>query len=76
VRILKILNKRIRHEDEGVQIAGHINAAIAGNVGEGSAHTHVSSHQRVVQTSQARATAGGKKPVRDDDLEREERSSE
>jgi hypothetical protein len=41
----KVIRKVIRRDEGGVRIAADVNAAIAGNVGGGSSHTHVSSHQ-------------------------------
>jgi hypothetical protein len=51
VKIRKIIRKRIRHNKDGVQIAGDINAVVAANVEEGDSRSHVSSHQRIVQRS-------------------------
>ncbi len=52
MNVRKIIQKRIRHDSDGVNVAGDVNAAIAANVNEpGPSHTHVSSRQRVVQRS-------------------------
>ena len=46
MRLHKIIQRRIRKERDGVAISGDVNVAIAGNVGERKASTHVSSRQR------------------------------
>jgi hypothetical protein len=51
MNIRKVIRKRIRHEKDGVQIAGDINAVISANVDEVGSHSHVSSRQRIVQRS-------------------------
>jgi hypothetical protein len=51
MNIRKVIQRRIRHSGDGVDVVGDINAVIAGNVGEGSSSSHVSSRQRVVQRS-------------------------
>jgi hypothetical protein len=51
MKIRKIIRKRIRHNKDGIQVAGDINATIAANVNEGDSRTRVSSHQRIVQRS-------------------------
>lgn len=52
MKIRKIIRKRIRHDKEGVQVAGDINAVIAAHLErEGGSRSHVSSHQRIVQRS-------------------------
>jgi hypothetical protein len=38
----------------GVSLAGDVNAAVAGNVGERSKNTHVSSQQDAAQTNDRR----------------------
>jgi len=42
MQIRKVIQRRIRRSAEGVDAAGDLNAAIAANVGERSATTHVS----------------------------------
>jgi hypothetical protein len=51
MRVAEIIRRRIRRSSEGVDFAGDVNAAIAANVGERGAATHVSSSQRIVQRS-------------------------
>jgi hypothetical protein len=45
MRIHKIIRRRIREQRDGVSVASDVNVAIAGNVGERKATTHVSSQQ-------------------------------
>ena len=46
----KIIQRKVRRNKDGVNVAADVTAAITANVNEsGSRHTHVSSHQRVVQ---------------------------
>jgi hypothetical protein len=49
----RIFSKRIRREEDGVQVAGDINAVVSANVGQRRSSTKVSSSQssRVVQRS-------------------------
>ena len=50
MNLRKIIQRQIRHDRDGVQVAGDVNAAISANVNEpGHSHTHVSSRQRIVQ---------------------------
>ena len=52
MKIRKIVQERIRHAGEGVNVAGDVNAVVSANVNEpGPSHTSVSSRQRVVQRS-------------------------
>lgn len=51
MNIRKIINRRIRHEGDGVDVVGDVNAVISANVGERGGSSHVSSKQRVVQRS-------------------------
>lgn len=52
VKIRKVIQRRIRHEGDGVNLSGDVNAAISANVNEpGPSRTHVSTRQRVVQRS-------------------------
>ncbi len=58
MRVRKIIRKRIRHDKDGVQIAGDINAVVAGNVNEGpGAGSTATSRQRIVQKSRRTASA-------------------
>lgn len=43
------INRKIRHEGDGVQIAADVNVTIAGNVRESNQSQRVKSRQRVVQ---------------------------
>jgi hypothetical protein len=49
----KVISKRIRRQEDGVQIAGNVNAVVSANVGKHGSSSHVSSKQqsRVVQRS-------------------------
>jgi hypothetical protein len=49
----RIFSKRIRRQEDGVQIASDINAVVSANVGQRSSSTRLSSKQssRVVQRS-------------------------
>lgn len=51
--IRKIINKRLRHEGDGVHLAGDVNAVISANVGEPGSVSKTSSRQRtrIVQRS-------------------------
>jgi hypothetical protein len=52
VKIRKLIQRRLRHEREGMNVSGDVNAAISANVNEpGPSRTHVSTRQRVVQRS-------------------------
>ena len=53
MNLRKIINRRIRHSDEGVHVVGDINAVISGNVGQRGTSSHVSRRQRtrIVQKS-------------------------
>jgi hypothetical protein len=46
MRLHKIIRRRIREQRDGVSFASDVNVAIAGNVGERKATTHVSSQQQ------------------------------
>jgi hypothetical protein len=50
------IRRRIRHQEEGIQVAGDIDAVIATNVGEPGSTTksRVRSRQRIVQRSGTR----------------------
>jgi hypothetical protein len=53
VKFRKLISKRIRRQEDGIQIAGDVNAAVSANVGERGSSSHLSSKQtaRVVQRS-------------------------
>ena len=51
----KVIRKRIRHDKDGVHVVGDIDAVISTNVGRGGQASSVSSRQRIVQRSTARA---------------------
>jgi hypothetical protein len=53
VNFRKLIVKRIRRQDGGVQVAGDVNAVISANLGERGSSSHVSSSQsaRVEQRS-------------------------
>lgn len=60
MRIRKVINRTIHSDEDGVQVAGAVNAVIAANVGEGgAAATAASSRQRIVQRSARRVRKGG-----------------
>ena len=40
--IRKVIKKRIRHDKDGIHIAGDIDAVISANVGKGGSHSSVS----------------------------------
>lgn len=46
MKLHKIIRRRIREERDGASLAGDINVAVSGNVGERGATTHVSSRQQ------------------------------
>lgn len=66
MNIRKVIQRRIRHTGDGVDVAGDINAAISANVNEPGSSTHVSSKQTVVQRS-------GEPPVVETNVQGEER---
>jgi hypothetical protein len=51
MNVRKVVSKRIRHADKGVDVVGEVNAAIAANVGERGSTSRVSSRQHVVHRS-------------------------
>jgi hypothetical protein len=53
MKFRKVIRKRIRHEKDGVNVAGDVNATIAANVNEPGSRTKTSSRsrQRIVQRS-------------------------
>lgn len=66
MNIRKVIQRRIRHTGDGVDVAGDINAAISANVNEPGSSTHGSSKQTVVQRS-------GEPPVVETNVQGEER---
>lgn len=57
MNIRKVIARRIRHTEDGLDLAADVNAVISANVGERSSSSHVSSRQRIVQRSGATAVA-------------------
>lgn len=53
MNILHVINRRLRREEKGVQVAGDVNAVVSANVGEPGSRSGVSSRQRtkIVQRS-------------------------
>ena len=49
MNIRKIIDRRIRHSGDGVDVVGDVNAVISANVNERGGSSHVSSRQRIVQ---------------------------
>jgi hypothetical protein len=50
VKFLKVIRKRLDHSQDGVNVAGGIDAVISANVNEpGKTHTSVKSRQTIVQ---------------------------
>lgn len=45
MKLHKVIRRRIREQRDGVSVAGDVNVAVSGNVGERGATTHVSSRQ-------------------------------
>lgn len=66
MNIRKVIQRRIRHTGDGVDVAGDINAAISANVNEPGSSTQVSSKQTVAQRS-------GEPPVVETNVQGEER---
>jgi hypothetical protein len=48
---VRVIRKRIRKKDDGIDLAADVNAVIAVNSGDGGSRTSVSSRQTVVQRS-------------------------
>jgi hypothetical protein len=57
--IRKIINRRLRHAGDGIDVVGDINAVISANVEERGATSHVSSKQRVAPKSGESAVPDG-----------------
>jgi hypothetical protein len=53
VNIRRVIERRFRYQNKGVNAAGEVSAVISANVGTGSSRSHVSarSRQRIVQRS-------------------------
>jgi hypothetical protein len=49
MRIRKRINKRLDHDEDGVQVSGAVNAVVSVNVGEAGSETRATSRQRIVQ---------------------------
>jgi hypothetical protein len=49
MKVKKVINEPINEQQDGVNVAGGINAVISANVGESGSSTSVSSRQRIVQ---------------------------
>jgi hypothetical protein len=47
MQVLKVIQRRIRRQSEGVDLVGDVNAAISANVGERSSSSRVSSRSTV-----------------------------
>jgi hypothetical protein len=63
VNILKVFRRRIRHNEQGLNVAGDIHAVVSANVNEPGSRSSVRSRQRIVQRSgrepeQDRGTGG------------------
>ena len=55
MNIHKIIRRRFRRVEDGLDVAGDVHAVVAANVGErGSSVTHVSSKQTVQQSTPPR----------------------
>jgi hypothetical protein len=59
MNIRRIIERRIRHRTEGVDVAADVNAVIAANVGEPGSVTSASNRQRVVHRSRSQARSDG-----------------
>jgi hypothetical protein len=73
MNVRKIINRRIRHSDDGVDVVGDINAVISANINEPGGSSHVSSRQRIVQRAGERVVSdesdeggSGAQPRRED----------
>jgi hypothetical protein len=54
----KLINRTIRYNRGGIDVAGDVNAVISANVGERGTTTRASSTQRVVHRSEGGAATG------------------
>jgi hypothetical protein len=59
MRLHKVIRRRIREQRDGVSIAGDVNVAVSGNVGEQGATTHVSSRQDATEHEQQKKSKSG-----------------
>ena len=59
MNVRKIIERRLRHRTDGVDLNADVNAVIAANVGERGSVTAASNKQRVVYRSRTQARAGG-----------------
>jgi hypothetical protein len=51
----KVIRKRIRRDEPGLQVDADVNAVVAANVNEPGSRAKVSSRQRIVQKQASRA---------------------
>jgi hypothetical protein len=51
LNIRKVFRRRIRHNEEGLDVAADINAAVSANVNQPGSRSSVRSRQRIVQRS-------------------------
>jgi hypothetical protein len=49
MKLRRIINKRIKRRDGGINLDSGVNAVISANVNEGDSSSRVSSRQRIVQ---------------------------
>jgi len=71
----KVIRRRIRHDQDGVQISGDVQVVIATNIGEDDADAEATSTQRtrIVQSSNAGVSSRRtKKPPRNTEQDRSE----
>lgn len=54
MQIRKVIQRRIRHKAQGVDLIGDVNAAISANVGERASTSHVTGRSTVSAQSQAK----------------------
>ncbi len=59
MNVRKIIERRLRHRTDGVDLNADVNAVIAANVGERGSVTAASNKHRVVHRSRTQARAGG-----------------
>src|ERR671937_84797 len=76
MNIRRIIERRIRHREEGIDVAADVNAVIAANVGEPGSVTSASNRQRVVHRSRSQARAEGGSGERRHELTPEELETE
>ena len=51
MRILKVIERRIRHRGDGIDLASDVSSVIAMNIGEGSSVTPSSTHNVIRQVN-------------------------